>query len=459
MMMKKAPLLLMIIAFFTLLPNIEIAEAAAPAKPVTYLTQVKVKLLPSAKFSLNISGKYQIVNLDDNSLVPLTSLVTFEQKSGKATVISNQKTYTSSKGFLVNEIQSQEANEVAVSAINTSSGAKKVTYRGSFEIVPGTSQLTLFNKLDMENYLKGVVPSEMPASWSLEALKAQAVAARSYAYRQVQASKSGYLEMTVSSQVYGGKTAESARSTQAVQETNGIYATYNNVPIDAYFHSSSGGYTENSENVWSGKLPYMRAVEDPYDKLPANYHYGWESIAQAGVVKQKLGLAAHQVLTGLKIVERGPSSGATQMAATVYNKTTKENNSILLTPKYAATPDRYRSLFGVSLKSIKFNVYTDSAASIKLADGSVQKAPHLVGYKIKKADGTDAYMEDLNMSVRTASGSELVNTAPNKITFKGDGWGHLLGMSQWGARGMAEAGYKYDQILKHYYTGIEVKKL
>lgn len=460
--MNKSPFFLLVLIALLCIPSAGFAAGTgSPSAPINYKTEIKVKLLPySAKFSLTPRGIYEIVNLDNQSLVPEASSFSFEMKDGKVFLTSSKGSNSSVKGFHVNEVKPAETNEVLVSKIQTAYGIADVTYRGSFEIKPGQTNPLLFNRLDIENYLKGVVPSEMPSSWHMEALKAQAVAARSYAYTQIQSNKAkGYIEMTVASQVYGGKSKEDARGNQAVTETSGLYATYNNVPINAFFHSTSGGFTENSENVWSSKVPYIRAVKDPYDKHPGNYHYGWETIGQNSVISQKLKLNSSQVLTGLKITERGPSSAVQQMAATVYDKNTQTESSVLLRPNLVSSPDSYRSFFGVSLKSIKFNVYSDTYSYIKTADGSEKKSDHLVGYKIQKADGSKETIEELSLNVRKKDGPAIVKTAPSAFSFKGNGWGHLLGMSQWGARGMADAGHTFDQILKHYYSGIEVKKI
>ncbi|WP_180968206.1 SpoIID/LytB domain-containing protein [Cytobacillus massiliigabonensis] len=461
--MKKSPFYLVVFAFLLFFsPNIFHASGdSVPTPAINYLTEVKVKLLPdSTKFSVTPRGNYEIVNVDTQSLVPFSASASFEMVSGKVQMISGSEKIASAKGFLINEVKSDESNEVKVSKIQTANGVADTAYRGSFEIKPGQKVPLLINRLDIENYLKGVVPSEMPTSWHMEALKAQAVSARSYAYTQIKNSAgNGYLEMTVSSQVYGGKSKESDRGNQAVNETKGIYATYNNVPINAFFHSTSGGHTEDSENVWGSAVPYIRAVDDSYDKMPGNTHYGWETIGKTSVISQKLKLSGTQVLTGLKVTERGSSNAVTQMTATVYDKATKQKTNIALKPSLVATPDRLRSFFGITLKSIKFNVYNNASSLIKLADGTEKKTTHLVGYKIQKADGSTEYIEDSSLNVRTKSSTTLVNTVPTEYTFKGDGWGHLLGLSQWGARGMAEAGYGYEEILKHYYTGIEVKTI
>ncbi|WP_139339607.1 SpoIID/LytB domain-containing protein [Bacillus dakarensis] len=435
------------------------ASGTTLSNPVTYKTEVKVKLLPTNTFSLKINGLYEIVNLDNNTIIPY-SFLSVTQKDGALQILTASESFTSVKGIDINEIQYSADNDVEVTGINTAQGVKPVKYRGSMEIRPGSGSTppTLFNILDMEDYLKGVVPSEMPASWHLEALKAQSVAARSYAHTQIQSNKAkGYLEMTVSNQVYGGKSSEHANSNKAIEATAGIFATYNNVPINAVFHSSSGGHTENSENVWSSAVPYIKAVPDPYDVNTS--HYGWSTTANADTIKKSLGLNADQMLLGLEVTKRGPSSAVQQMQASIYNRSTDSITKMDLLPKYATTPDRFRSIFGTSLKSIKFDVSVDSSHKIRLANGKDESTSYLTGYKIKDASGKEVTVEDLNLPVKTASSSKLVPTGPKTFTFSGDGWGHLLGMSQWGAKGMAESGHSYDQILKHYYTGIEVKKM
>lgn len=446
---------LLCIFLFSPLPFVE-----AKTPPITYKTEVKVKLLPTNTFSLKLNGKYELVNLDNNAVITNGNTFTVSQKGGMVNIKVGENNISSTKGFDVNEIQQEESNDIEVSSINTVKGTTPVKYRGAMEIRSGQAAPNLFNRLDMENYLKGVVPSEMPASWHMEALKAQTVAARSYAYTQVKRNNGkGYLEMTISSQVYGGKTSEHPRSNDAIQQTSEIYATYNNVPIDAVFHSSSGGHTENSENVWSSAVPYIKAVPDPYDKENGNTHYGWSVNTTADSIKSKFNLNSSQTLLSLEVTKRGPSTAVQQMEAVVYDEQTKSTSSVSLLPKYGATPDRLRSLFGVSLKSIKFSVTADSHQKIQLADGTIQSTDYLKGVKIMDATGTEIPILEQNLSVKLPNSTTLISTTPKTFTFKGDGWGHLLGMSQWGARGMAERGYIYDAIIKYYYTGVEVKKI
>jgi stage II sporulation protein D len=146
-------------------------------------------------------------------------------------------------------------------------------YRGTLRIVHLTDGLEVVNKLPLESYLWGVVPRESPASWPIEALKAQAVAARSYAFRSTGGSGSFDVYCTTASQVYGGADGEAASTDKAVSETRGIVPKYQGTPITAFFFSTSGGHTENIENVWSGAAPqpYLKGVPDPYDTT-SPYH-------------------------------------------------------------------------------------------------------------------------------------------------------------------------------------------
>jgi stage II sporulation protein D len=150
-------------------------------------------------------------------------------------------------------------------------------YRGTLRVVHFTDGLEVVNKLPLESYLLGVVPRESPSSWPIEALKAQAVAARSYAFRETGGSGSFDVYCTTASQMYGGADAEATSTDKAVTATKGIVPDYlfnkKPTPIVAFFFSTSGGHTENIENVWSGAAaqPYLKGVPDPYDTT-SPYH-------------------------------------------------------------------------------------------------------------------------------------------------------------------------------------------
>jgi len=151
-------------------------------------------------------------------------------------------------------------------------------YRGTFELHNVMGKISIVNVINVEEYLYSVVPSEMPSSWEVEALKAQAIASRTYIYYYLlkQDTKSIFdADATTSFQVYKGITAEKKETTGAVDETRGVIMTYNYEPILAYFHSTSGGKTADDKYVWKGAdLPYLQGVKCNYGKKSP--HYEWE---------------------------------------------------------------------------------------------------------------------------------------------------------------------------------------
>jgi stage II sporulation protein D len=455
-MKKWLPFLLMLTCIIIFPPSF----AASSGLPFSYKTEVKVRLLQKPAFSAALTGTYSLMDLNGNTLIPLNgnSNLSFQQQNGQVTAAFGTETAASTAGFAVYETTVSDQNAFTVTGMETASGSTdgKMTFRGSFTVKPGKDRPLLLNVLDVEDYLKGVVPGEMPALWHAEAVKAQAVVARSYAYTDT--AKSEFLEMTVASQVYKGKTAEHPSSTKAVLDTAGVYVTHGGKPVKTYFYSSSGGKTENAEDVWGNAVPYIRSVKDDFDRHAGNTHYGWEKSVPGSTIAQKLQLPGTQLLLGLQVLSRTQGGNAQQVEAVIYDKVSKQTSQKQLLGTSAKYPDAYRSLFG-GLKSSKFTISANSSSTIVKGDGSTEKAGHLIGYKIQKSDGTTEYIEDPNVKVRTTKGSNLLSTYPANFTFKGDGYGHGAGLSQWGARGMAEAGHSYDAILKYYYAGIEVKKL
>lgn len=175
--------------------------------------------------------------------------------------------------------------------------AKKKWYRGYLIIQNRGQKLTVINNVDMEDYLKGVVPSEMPSGWELEALKAQAIAARSYAIANLGKRGSlGYdLKDTPEDQAYGGASAETSRTNTAVDETSGLVLTYNYKVISAFYSASAGGQTINAKEAWGSDLPYIRSVNSFDGDVKKNGHgIGMSQHGANNLAKQ--GYNAYQIL-------------------------------------------------------------------------------------------------------------------------------------------------------------------
>lgn len=163
-------------------------------------------------------------------------------------------------------------------------------YRGYFIIYNRQGTLTVINHVDIEDYIRGVVPSEMPSGWAFEAHKAQAIAARSYALANLgKRANSGYdLKDTPEDQAYGGASAESVRTNKAVSDTKGIVLTYNLKIIPAYYSASAGGHTLSCSDVWTKNLPYLQSVPSFDGRIKKNGHgvgmsqHGANNLANGG---------------------------------------------------------------------------------------------------------------------------------------------------------------------------------
>lgn len=265
-------------------------------------------------------------------------------------------------------------------------------YRGELEVLAMGSGLTVVDELSLEDYLYGVVPAEAIPSWGIESLKAQAVAARTYAVSHLgQFASLGYdLKATVASQAYGGAAVEKPSTTRAVNDTKGQILMYQGKPIEAYYSDSAGGYTESCGDAWGHDIPYLQAVPDFDQESP---RYLWEATLASDRVAKSLSKLGHDIgdLQDLQITQRS-FSGRVKRARLVGRTGTLE-----------VTGEKIRFAFG--LRSTYFNV-------------------------ARQPDGS--------------------------LAFAGRGWGHGVGMSQWGAKAMADMGYGFDQILAHYYPSSQL---
>ncbi len=347
-------------------------------------------------------------------------------------------------------------------------------YRGEFEVRRYTdSDLTVINILNIEEYLYGVVPQELESTAPMEALKAQAVAARTYTYRNLgKYSKWGFdLVNTVSDQVYAGYDGEKATTNAAVDQTKGKKILYNGSPISVYYFSSSGGMTENSENVWGTPVAYLKSVPDPYE-AGNSYNYSWSRTFTAEELKQRLFLSDVEIGDIVSItIEEVSNAGrpikvkftGTKGQITYYREDTRR---VLELPS-----NNYTIISGTGSTSGTGTSSGSSGSGIVYAingDGSI-KAVSLPGSVAVTSSGTEViggsgtvYAAGTS-GVSVISGSSSTSTASpvqvsgNVYTFVGKGWGHGVGMSQEGAKGFASMGYTYDQILKHYFTGVTVE--
>ncbi len=263
-------------------------------------------------------------------------------------------------------------------------------YRGRTLVIPTEKGLTAVNWVDLEEYLYSVLGGEMDARWHPEALKAQAIAARSYALyrRQKQQTNPVYDVGNTPDkwQIYKGVIAEHPKIYAAVDATAGQVLTHNNQIIESVFHACSGGHTENVEDVWGNPLPYLRAVPD-FDLNMPNAKCKWQKKFSSKEISQKFPRIGN--VKEIKAVELSPFNSVKKLQI-VGEKGIKELKGELVRTE-------------LKLNSTRFTVS-------------------------KQENGT--------------------------FVLQGLGWGHGLGMSQYGARYLATQGYNHLQILNHYYKNV-----
>lgn len=267
---------------------------------------------------------------------------------------------------------------------------------GSIQLVRRGKGVLVINQVDLEEYVKGVVPAEVNSAWHPEMLKVQAIAARTYALYQhmLSASRDYDVAATIQDQVYRGRRGMDARVVAAVESTRGLVVTHLGAPIYAAFSSTAAGITEDAVIVWSKDLPYLKGVECPFD-LESPY-YQWKASFTVEKLEQSLR-------------KQGFPVGA---IATM-------------------TPLTYSRAGRVATLRI-----LHSKGELILRGEELRKA---VGYTV------------------VPSTQFTIDSMGREVVLSGYGAGHAVGLCQWGAKELAELGYSFSSILRYYYPGTELQ--
>lgn len=302
------------------------------------------------------------------------------------------------------------------------------------------SDPTIINYLPVQQYLYGVLPYEISPKWPIEAQKAQAIAARNYAVSNLNKHKKHGFDIcnTVDCQMYVGANVETPLSNQAVDLTNGIYLKYNGKLANTVYHSNSGGRTENSENLWTTAIPYLIGVDDPY------------SIGSPNDVWTTSYTAAQ--LTQFLIAKKMDIGDVTDVFVEQYSINGRSLKTTFVGTKGRASfdKDKIRSVFPESkVKTNYFTIVKPGGTPIATSEGvSNVTAPNLV---VQSAEQTSIINTSNPVVVINENTSSVLQPGSALYQINGKGWGHGVGMSQWGSKKMAELGFTYDQILTYYY--------
>lgn len=274
---------------------------------------------------------------------------------------------------------------------------KSIKVRGALQLIPQSQGAALIvNVLPLEEYLYAVVPSEVPYTWPMEALKAQAICARTYAVREILNKKNALydVEATTNSQVYGGIEKEHPSTTKAVQDTTGVMAVFEENPIQAFFHSNSGGKTETPENVWGGKrIPYLSTVASEFDRAGDNFY--WKETISQELINSKFSNLKLGEIQSIQVLSRTASGRVDLMEFSGSEGSSRIRGK------------EFRQTLGTPVRSLRFGIQKEG----------------------------------------------------NGYLVKGMGSGHGVGLSQWGSFGMAKENFNYVEILRHYYPGTDLARI
>jgi len=323
-------------------------------------------------------------------------------------------------------------------------------YRGGVLLKAVDSKINVINIVNIEEYLYGVIGSEMPSSWNIEALKAQAVCARNFTITNINkhASLGFNVCATTNCQVYKGVFAESESVIRAVNETKGNILMYEDSLAQTLYYSSSGGHTADVKNVWGNDIPYLRGVEDPYEDPETTPRHTWSAKLSNAEIKEALEKAEIFIgdITDLKT--------ETDTTGRVYSLTVTGTDGEY-TLKNLSTASVFGS-YGVLSNKYSITPYGDSQIELFLKSSN-RKLSQASEYYVIDGSGE---IQKINIPFSVLSSTILTKINPpsaNGYLFNGGGWGHGVGMSQYGAKGMADNGFTYDVILDHYFPGTHME--
>ena len=408
-----------------------------------------------------------VLNKPSIEIACSTGLLVRSQKGGRLLIrmSKNRKLNFSRTGKVIRTIGNKVGKEFFVEPAGR--GFLSVSgkeYRGHFIVKASvkSQSLNLVNQIDIEEYLKGVLKAEMLASFKPEALKAQAIVSRTFALRHKDQFRArGYgIKASEQSQMYKGVSGEDVRTTVAVMATRGIVLINNNELIESSYHSCCGGRTESNEAVWKGTpKPYSRSVRCTWCKDAP--HYEWKADLTYDEIEKALEGHGWELGSIAKLELDYSESGRVRY---VVITTGKGREVYIPGNKFRIIVDRRK------LKSLKF-VFKDDPVGDLLAmnpdlvpsSSSLNSTGELPGSLNSSTFSTEAaqFSNEKDMAIQAIISGYLNNytASKKKLIVTGRGFGHGVGLCQWGAQGLAKKGFSFRKILGYYYKETKLRKI
>ena len=373
----------------------------------------------------------------------------------------------------------------------------KTRFRGNIRIAGTADGLSVINVVDSEAYLRGVLKMEANPAWPTEALKAQAIVSRTYALRRISGSNGREYDVSDSteSQVYRGVNAEDPRCDAAIRSTHGMVLSYGGSIAFTPFHSDSGGNTADIRDVWGGSYPYLSGSKEPVSYASPNSD--WERRLSASEIESILlrlkksvgrvsnisvqtsdraGRAVQLLVSGsngrasVKAHDFRMAAGSSVIKSTMFSVTASGAPSIAsAAPAPKSRPQEIVGNTQTSGKNRSIPLSTtpmsfrEEQALMTLTEQGAFSTEELLDM-LKRPETRKGYLIE---AINRSKGSNRPRVTPptepysgsgggQSFLFTGKGWGHGVGMSQWGAKSLAEAGWSHKKILQHYFPGTEL---
>ncbi len=346
----------------------------------------------------------------------------------------------------------------------------KRPYRGSFIIKASSGGILVINKLPLEDYIKGTMKLELSPSWPPEALKAQIIVARTYALKNLRRHEEEGFNFCATDhcQRYGGINAEDPVTNRLVEETKGLVLTYHNELASAVFHSESGGFTESALDVWGREIPYLVEVPSPWEESAP--HSSWRVEFTTEQLEESLSRAC--LIQGEILDIRLFSSPEGRVEKIEVITTEGEFSFPASRFREAIGWEELPSTFFVMRKEEKEQkVRQESFPSPSSSSSSSSFSSSFDYYEWMEKDwDLDDIINFLKMREEERNRKKGIPPPPRVVVveevvsqgatfiFEGKGYGHGVGLSQWGAKGMAEEGFSCREILSHYFPGCEIQR-
>ena len=381
---------------------------------------------------------------DDNMFMPI---MFYGDNDVTVNAVGNLIRLTSSDGSVL--FEGSEGQPVSICPLGSELDGEghipyttigSIKYPDVLEFSAKGGLITVINIVDSEQYFKGVLPSEIYPSWHEEALKTAAIAARTFTYHSIGGKHKNYgvdVCTTTCCQVYSGITKCQESTNKAVDDTKNLVLTYNGKVITCVYHAISGGITQSAAGTWGGNpesFPYLTIVETPFENYTEIARGKWIKVIYDDDFNKLISNSSYrgQLSAPIKITVDDPTPGY------INNITMTGSNGGSVTLKNS---DTIRSFFSTWSANFTIgNVYMPYSGAFDSAT-------------VLTSSGEVQLPAGQSMSILTSAGGEVIQGIKHAHYLDGKGYGHGVGLSQYGAQFAAKAGYTYDQILAIYFPG------